>query len=146
MKYYKRLKIYKASNVTFDPATVTAHSYRHWAFVLTIGNKVVFNDYRYSVSTAGHQRKVARVMQELGIKVDYTVRVRESLSTMDTIRDLLDRTVEHDVNKAAYKKEQALEYRQNSRHRKLNEQGLYIAKQWDEMAAGRKASRYFSQA
>ncbi len=85
-------------------------------------------------------------MQELGIKVDYTVRVRDSLSTMDNIRDLLDRTVEHDVNKAAYKKEQAKEYRLNARHRKLNEQGLYTAKQWDEMASGRKASRYFSHA
>lgn len=73
MKYYKRLKLYKASNVTFDPATCRAYSYDWWRFVDRVDGKVVFNNHRYSNSTAKHQSKVHGLLRELGIKIDLYV-------------------------------------------------------------------------
>lgn len=82
IKYFKRLKIYKNStgNVTFDPETFEARSYNWWVFVKKINNKVVFNDYSYSVSTNAHQWLVKRVLIDLGIKIDVTVYMHDSLS------------------------------------------------------------------
>lgn len=90
MKYYKRLGIYKAGNVEFNPETMQATSYRHWLFVNKIKGKVVFNDYRYSMSTGRHQRKVEEVLNELGIKIHLYVSNRRSLSdfTFSFIPDL----------------------------------------------------------
>lgn len=70
MKYYKRLGLYKASNVTFNPHTLEAHSYKWWRFVAKVDGKIVFNNFRYSPSTGKHQYKISRLMDELGIKVD----------------------------------------------------------------------------
>lgn len=53
-----------------------------------IKGKVVFNDYRYSVSTARHQRKVRTLLRELGIKIDIEVSFRASLSGYETLRAL----------------------------------------------------------
>lgn len=70
MKYYKRLGVYKASNVTFHPDTISAYSYGWWKFVGVVDGKVVFNNHRYSNSTSKHQLKVKRLLRELGIKID----------------------------------------------------------------------------
>jgi uncharacterized protein (DUF1697 family) len=82
LKYYKRLKIYKSStgNVVFNPETLEARSYDWWVFVSKIKGKVVFNNYPYSTSTGGHQRAVKKLLQTLGIKIDVTVSVRQSLN------------------------------------------------------------------
>lgn len=92
MKYYKRLKIYKASNVTFDRATMQAYSYNWWRFVARIDGKVVFNNHSYSPSTCKHQYKVRDLLSELGINIDVMVNVRESLRDHDTIEELEERT------------------------------------------------------
>lgn len=70
MKYFKRLKIYKANNVTFNPETLEAYSYRWWKFVALVDDKVIFNDYRYSNMTTKHQWKVRGILNELRIKID----------------------------------------------------------------------------
>ncbi len=73
MKYFKRLKIYKASSVAFDAENVEASSYGWWKFVSKINGFVVFNNYNYSPSTCKHQSKVRRLMADLGIKIDVVV-------------------------------------------------------------------------
>lgn len=88
MKLMKRAGIYKANNVTFNPATKFAESYNWWAFVSVIQNKVVFNEYRYSVSTSKHQHKVQRLMNELGIKIDLVVKTRSSLHTVQSLKEV----------------------------------------------------------
>jgi hypothetical protein len=89
MRYYKRLKIYKASNVTFNPQTMEAHSYVWWKFVALVDGKVVFNNYRYSPSTGQHQSKIRRVMDELGIKVDMFLPIPEGIKHGQTLEDLI---------------------------------------------------------
>lgn len=73
MKYFKRLKIYKASAVTFNPQTMEAYSYSWWKFVAIVEGKVIFNDYYYSPSTRKHQSKVRSLLQELGITIDISM-------------------------------------------------------------------------
>ena len=71
MKYYKRLKEYKASNVslTIEPK-LKAYSYGWWLFVVRYKGLVIFNNTTYSSSTSRHQRKVRRVLDDLNIKID----------------------------------------------------------------------------
>jgi hypothetical protein len=88
MKYFTRLKIYKASNVTFNPETVSAISYDWWQFVRKIDGKIVFNSYRYSVTTAKHQRQVRQLLNELGLVIHLDVRTRKSLDTFETIAEI----------------------------------------------------------
>lgn len=88
MKLMKRSGIYKARNVTFNPKTLEAHSYGWWKFVALVEGKVVASNYRYSVTTAKHQRKVNSLLNDLGIKVDITmplgrgIRADQSLAEM----------------------------------------------------------------
>jgi hypothetical protein len=81
MKYMKRAAIYKANNVTFNPATLEAHSYAWWLFVKRMGPLVVFNAYRYSTATAGHQAKVRTLLRELGIQVHAKIETDKSLDS-----------------------------------------------------------------
>lgn len=89
MKYYRRLNIYKASNVTFNPETFEAHSYGWWKFVSKVNGIVIFNDLRYSISTRKHQLKVRRLLNELGVKVDLVVNTRMSLGAVGYELDIL---------------------------------------------------------
>lgn len=70
MKYFSRSNMYKASNVTFSPETISAYSYGWWKFVGIVEGKVIFNNHRYSNSTSGHQQKTRSLLKELGIKID----------------------------------------------------------------------------
>ena len=69
MKYLRTLGKYKASNVELDANKLEAYSYGWWQFTRPAirrdtGEKVVlFNDYPYSVTTGGHQRKVRAVLE-----------------------------------------------------------------------------------
>lgn len=75
MKYYTRARIYKASNVSFDPNNLQAYSYSWWRFVEKYKGKVIFNDHFYSPSTSKHQSKVRSLMHSLGIRIDLTLSV-----------------------------------------------------------------------
>jgi vacuolar-type H+-ATPase subunit I/STV1 len=80
MKFFKRTQTYKASNVEFNPKTLTATSYNWWHFVSVVNGYIVFNNYNYSSSTCKHQIKVRRLLETLGIKIDVVVSTRESLA------------------------------------------------------------------
>jgi len=73
MKYYKRLNVYKASNVSFNPEEIAAYSYDWWQFVKVVDGKVFFNNYSYSQSTNGHQSKVRHLLGELNIEIDCVI-------------------------------------------------------------------------
>jgi hypothetical protein len=82
MKYFKRLQIYKASNVIYDPATKQAWSYGWWRFVEVVGGQVVFNSYNYSTATRGHQRKVRDLLDKLGVKIDLYIQAPNGLQDL----------------------------------------------------------------
>ena len=90
MKQLKRTGVYKASNVEFNPITISAYSYDHWKFVSVINGLVVFNGYRYSSTTARHQAKVMHLMVSLGIKIDLHIETRYSLATSYALDDAYD--------------------------------------------------------
>ena len=89
MKYFPRLNLYKAANVTFDPSTVVATSYDWWCFVTVIRGRVVFNEYPYSATTRKHQAKVKALMAELGITPDIVVSTRLSLGNVNALEDAM---------------------------------------------------------
>lgn len=89
MKFYPRLNMYKAANVTFNPDTLEAYSYRWWRFVEVVNGKVVFNNYRYSVSTARHQSKVRSLLSQLGITIDVTIECPEGLQSAYAIESAI---------------------------------------------------------
>jgi hypothetical protein len=103
MKWFKRLKIYKASNLTFNPLTRTAHSYGWWRFVSVIEGKLVFNNYSYSNSTSKHQHKVRRLLNELGIKIDLDIAVPEGLQNYSDLETLFLVAEEHLCNEQIVK-------------------------------------------
>ena len=74
MKYFKRLKEYKASNVslTVEPS-LEAYSYAWWLFLTKYKGLVIFNNTNYSPSTNKHQSKVRGVLDDLKIKIDIEV-------------------------------------------------------------------------
>lgn len=82
MPFQARNKVFKGSNGknTFNPETFEAHSYGHWCYVKKIKGKVVFNGYNYSSTTTGHQWQMRTLLEELGIKIDLTVKMHSSLS------------------------------------------------------------------
>lgn len=81
----KRANIYQASNynVTFNPKTLEAHSYKWWKFVAKIDGKIVFNNFRYSVSTSKHQSKVRSLLNQLGIKIDLELPLPKGINSND---------------------------------------------------------------
>ncbi len=81
-RHAKKTNTFKASNVYFDANKVQAYSYDWWRFVEVIGGKVVFNNYRYSTTTGGHQRKTERLLEQLGIKVDLYVEAPKGLQDL----------------------------------------------------------------
>jgi hypothetical protein len=84
VKFYKTLGIFKASNVSFDPAKFEARSYKWWIFVKVIGDRVIFNSYSYSPSTSKHQSKVRSLLDTLGIKVDVSIEAPRGLQDLDS--------------------------------------------------------------
>jgi hypothetical protein len=97
MKLMKRANIYQASNYncTFDPTTKKAVSYKWWTFVAEIEGKIVFNNFRYSVSTSKHQRKVRSLLAELGIKIDLELPLPKGIMPLDSLEELILTAEEH---------------------------------------------------
>lgn len=80
MPFQSRNQVFKTAKNSFDPLEFQAHSYGHWCYVKKIKGKVVFNAYRYSVTTSGHQSEMRALLRELGIKIDLEVNMHNSLS------------------------------------------------------------------
>ena len=121
MKYYKTQNLNKASNVTFNVKTIEAYSYSWWAFVKVIKGKVVFNKYRYSVSTSKHQSKVRSLLSQLDIKIDRFVQCKDGLQHINTIKTLNEK--ENETLKRIAEREAAKKQRQRERAR-----ARYLAK------------------
>lgn len=117
LPYRSRLKVFKSSSGKnkFDPFTISATSYRHWEYVRLIRGKVVFNNYRYSVTTGGHQGDMLRLLKQLGIKIDLEVSIRASLSAFErlALAPMYDRIflLEIKIGRKGTPKERAAEYR-----------------------------------
>jgi hypothetical protein len=79
LRYYKKLHVFKASNVAFDPQEFLATSYGWWQFVKAINGRVIFNAYSYSPSTGQHQSKVRGLLRELGIDIDLEIHAPKGL-------------------------------------------------------------------
>lgn len=97
LKYMKRAGIYQGSNynVTFNPKTNRAVSYKWWTFVAKIEGKLVFNNYRYSVSTAKQQSKVRSLLQELNIKIDIEMPLPKGIESGDSLAEMILKSEEH---------------------------------------------------
>jgi hypothetical protein len=93
MKFIKTKNTYKASNLELNLNTMTAVSYNWWTFLKVIDGQLVFNSYAYSPSTQRQQSKVLRVLAERGIKLDFVIESRKSLtdsSLFDDAKELID--------------------------------------------------------
>lgn len=97
MKLMKRAQVYQCSNYncTFNPNTIEAYSYKWWRFVALVEGKVIFNNYRYSSSTGNHQRKVRRLMEELGIKIDIVMPLPRGIRHDQTLKEMIVESEEH---------------------------------------------------
>lgn len=88
LKYRKKDNVYKNSTGTcfYDVDLKIAKSYDWWTFVKTIKNKVVFNNFNYSVSTSAHQSAVRSLLKELGIKIDVYIDIKDSLDNSNALK------------------------------------------------------------
>lgn len=89
MKYFVRNNIYKSKNVSFKPDALNAYSYDWWRFVAKVEGKLIFNDYRYSVSTARHQQKVSNLLSELNIKIDISMPLPRGIRHGETLAEMV---------------------------------------------------------
>ncbi len=62
-----------------DLNTLVATSYDWWQYFRIIDGIAVFNEHRYSVTTAKHQRDMEYLLNKLGIRIDVYVNTRQSL-------------------------------------------------------------------
>lgn len=67
MKYFSRLKLYKAPNLTFNPETIEGRSYHWYLITRKIGKTVLLNGYNYSNTTVRHIYKIRSLLNELNI-------------------------------------------------------------------------------
>lgn len=95
MKQLKRSGIYKAANVTFNPETKDAYSYSWWRFVAIVEGKLIFNNFRYSNTTAKHQHKVRSLLNALGIKVDIEMPLPRGIRFDQSLAELITESEEY---------------------------------------------------
>ncbi len=112
VRYFERAGIYKGSNFTFNPKTLTAYSYDWWRFVEKIGSRIVFNDFRYSNTTARHQWKIKNLLRDLGIHVDMELEAPGGLQNLNSAIELYRErivTLQLEILKKGTKKAKNLE-------------------------------------
>ena len=120
MRQLKRSpNIWYANNVTLNTETMNAFSYEWWRFVARINGLVVFNDYRYSVTTAKHQRKVAGILTQLGIKIDLMLTLPRGIRHDQTLAEMILECEEHLCEKILEAEEKRDERNEKSREKRL---------------------------
>lgn len=119
MKYFTRLGIYKANNVTFNPRTIEAFSYRWWRFVAEIDGVVIFNNYKYSNTTCKHQSKVFKLMNELNIKIDIIGPFPNGISTALSIANAILEAEENLCNEFLANEAKQMQRNENAKLRRL---------------------------
>lgn len=65
MKYLKTKHMMKAANVELCLITLKSYSYGWWLMSKRVGNKIVFNSYKYSKSTIRHQDRVISILAQM---------------------------------------------------------------------------------
>lgn len=122
----KRAQIYQASNynVTFNPKTLEAFSYKWWRFVALVEGVLIFNNYRYSVSTAKHQRKVAGVMHDLGITPDITLRLPRGIRHDQTLAELYMEAEEYECDAFLEQEEKKISRNERAQKRRLERKAI----------------------
>lgn len=123
MKFMKRAQIYRASNynVTFDPKKIEAISYKWWRFVAVVEGVLLFNNYRYSVTTAKHQSKVSRVMHELGLTPDVTLRLPRGIRHDQTLAELYLEAEEYECDRFLEEEEKKISRNEKAQKRRLEQ-------------------------
>lgn len=99
MKLKKSTGRYEASNVTYDPVTKEAFSYRWWRFVGVVEGKLIFNNHRYSNTTSKHQQKVLGLLQELNVKPDLFLPLPEGIQIYSSLQETIETAEEFLCNK-----------------------------------------------
>lgn len=93
LKYFTKLKVWKASNVSYDPHRELALSYGWWIMVKRINGLLVFNDYAYSTSTRAHQRKVRKLLDEMGVTIDLFIQAPKGLQDLDSAEEFYNNRI-----------------------------------------------------
>lgn len=123
MKYSKKRQRYEASNFFFNPETMDARSYNWWKFVAKIDGFVVFNNYAYSNTTARHQWKTRRLLEQLNIKIDFDLPCPEGLQKFQSLEEIILNAEEHLCYKFLSEKVRAQDrYEKQKEKRKEQEQ------------------------
>lgn len=125
MKYFKRLGLYKASNVTFNAKTLSAHSYDWWQFVKQVNGKVLFNTYRYSLTTGRHQAKVRSLMNSLGISFE-EVAMSESLCRFENLEQVYAAHTANLENNARLKEAKRIARNKRARERRAEKKAKEV--------------------
>lgn len=94
MKYYKRLNVYKASNVEFNPETNTALSYDWYEVTKKIKGKIIFNRFNYSPTTIKHKYKIKYLLNSLNIKIDHEIEAPKGLQNLGESLKYYDKKIE----------------------------------------------------
>lgn len=68
MKYYPKLNLYKASNLSYNPETEEAYSYKWYCLARRYGDLMVVNRYNYSSTTIKHLYKIRKLFDSLDIQ------------------------------------------------------------------------------
>lgn len=119
MKFYPRLGIYKASNVTVNPTTLESVSYAWWTFSRMVDGVLIFNLGTYSNTTTRHQQKALRIIREHHGEPDLFVFTRRCLyrstpleiardTAYEYARDLVARRHERKPRDISWRAEKAL--------------------------------------
>lgn len=87
MKYYSRLKQYKASNLTFDPAIGEGRSYKWYAIARKFDGVLVLNSFGYSNTTARHVSKLRKLFRSLGLEW-VEIEAPQGLQNLSAAREL----------------------------------------------------------
>ena len=93
-----KLKRFRASkNNYLDISEMRAYSYNWWCYFTAIDGIGIFNEYRYSMTTAGHQSRMKALLFTLGIDIHYTVRTSNSIAgwnLLDVMQNLKNQQAE----------------------------------------------------
>ncbi len=83
VRFFSREAVFKSSNFFFDPKTLYATSYGWYPLLKVIKGKLVLNNYYYSRSTIKHVIRLYRILDLLGIKIDYVIQAPQGLDDLD---------------------------------------------------------------
>ncbi len=111
MKYFKRLKLYKSSNLTLDIENGIAYSYGWYEIAKRVDGQWYVNDYSYSQSTIKHAIKIKSQLQDLGLDFE-TIEAPRGLQKLDQSKSFYIDKIENLntlINKKGTRKDKNIE-------------------------------------